>query len=90
MFGEDVKNVLLQHKSWLCGTILDQYVKGKLDTNQYPYFEGGKAQNEQLYEERNYGTYQTLIVFFIGGATYEEAKEVALFSKQPNPSGAQA
>jgi len=33
MFGEDVKNVLLQHKSWLCGTILDQYVKGKLDTN---------------------------------------------------------
>ena len=31
MFGEDVKNVFLQHKSWLSGSILEQHVKGKLD-----------------------------------------------------------
>jgi hypothetical protein len=30
-----------------------------------------------------------LIVFYVGGATFEEAKEVALFSKSAsNPTGA--
>lgn len=37
IFGEEVKNVLLQHKSWLSG-ILEQYTKGKLDPMQYPFF----------------------------------------------------
>jgi len=38
MFGDDVKNVLLQHKSWISTSILEQFSRGKLDTMQYPYF----------------------------------------------------
>ena len=68
MFGEDVKNVLLQHKSWLAGTVLEQFSKGKLDQMRYPYISGQES------EKCN-----TLIVFMIGGVTYEEAKEVDAF-----------
>jgi len=86
MFGEDVKNVLLQHTSWLTGTILEQFSKGKLDQMQYPYFSGG---HREAYGDRASGSSpcKTLIVFMIGGVTYEEAKEVALFGAQS--SGAQ-
>ena len=31
MLGDDVKNVLLQHKSWLAGSVLEKFSKGKLD-----------------------------------------------------------
>lgn len=40
MFGDDVRNVLQQHKSWLSTCILDPYFRGQLDTLQYPYFSG--------------------------------------------------
>ena len=40
MFGEDVKNVLLQHKSWLTGTVIEQFSRGRLDLMQFPYFSG--------------------------------------------------
>jgi len=38
MFGDDVKNVLLQHTSWLNNTVLDQFLKGRLDEMKFPYF----------------------------------------------------
>ena len=37
MFGEDVKNVLLQHKSYIQTSILDMFTRGKLDPLQFPY-----------------------------------------------------
>ena len=70
MFGEDVKNVLLQHKSWIQTSILDTFTKGKLDPLQFPYISQGDRQ----------GQTKTLIIFMVGGVTYEEAKEVAAFS----------
>lgn len=38
MFGEDVKNVLLQHTSWLTGSVIEQFSKGKLDEMRFPFF----------------------------------------------------
>lgn len=75
MFGDDVKNVLQQHKSWLYTSILEPYFRGQLDQLQYPYFSG------ESFDDRagQYGQQQSLVVFMVGGATYEEAKEVAEF-----------
>jgi len=85
MFGEDVKNVLLQHKSWLTGSVLEQFSKGKLDQMQYPFFSdtGEDGYDAQI---SSTSSCKTLIVFMVGGVTYEEAKEIALFGKQPTAS----
>lgn len=75
MFGEDVKNVLLQHKSWLSTSILEPFSREKLDEMRYPYCQESRP---------SLGSGQscnTLIVFVVGGVTYEEAKEVAMFHK---------
>ena len=80
MFGEDVKNVLLQHKSWLAGTVLEQFAKCKLDEMRYPHCGG---------QSRGANTCNTLIVFMVGGVTYEEAKEVTAFAKQEPSQQAQ-
>lgn len=75
MFGDDVRNVLQQHQSWLSNSILEPFFRGNLDTLQYPYFSGDS------YDDRTnqYGQQQSLILFIIGGATFEEAKDVAEF-----------
>jgi vacuolar protein sorting-associated protein 45 len=70
MFGEDVKNVLLQHKSWLSTSILEPFARGKLDNLQFPSISQGGRQ----------GPSKTLIIFMVGGVTFEEAKEIATFS----------
>jgi len=48
---------------------------------QYPYYSGG---HQEVYGDHMAGSRpcKTLIVFMIGGVTYEEAKEVALFGTQ--------
>ena len=74
MFGEDVKNVLLQHKSWLTSTVIEQFSKGRLDLMRFPYFSGdGQSKHQE--------PCKNLIVFMVGGVTFEEAKEVAQFVK---------
>jgi len=65
LFSE-VKNVLLQHKPLLT-SMLDQVTKGKLLPDQYP------STIPFDFKEK----YQNIIVFIVGGATYEEAKDVA-------------
>ncbi|KAL2124238.1 hypothetical protein VTJ04DRAFT_603 [Mycothermus thermophilus] len=62
-----VENVYTQH-SPLLETTLHQLVKGKLREAQYPFVEGGGTTRDKP---------QDIIVFIIGGATYEEAKMVA-------------
>lgn len=62
-----VENVYTQH-SPLLETTLQNLIKGKLRDQQYPFIEGGGSTRDKP---------QDIIVFIIGGATYEEAKTVA-------------
>lgn len=57
-----VENVYTQHQP-LLQEILDQLIKGKLKDSQYPYL------GPSILRDRP----QDIIVFIIGGATYEEA-----------------
>ena len=62
-----VENVYTQHSPRLEAT-LQNLIKGRLRDQQYPFIEGGTTTKEKP---------QDIIVFMIGGVTYEEAKMVA-------------
>jgi len=65
---EEVQNVFTQHKPRL-HTILDALFKNALNDNAYPYF--GLTSRD---------TARDVIVFIVGGATYEEALTVHKFN----------
>ena len=62
-----VENVYTQHSPRLEAT-LQNLIKGRLRELQYPFVEGGGHTKDKP---------QDIIVFMIGGTTYEEAKMVA-------------
>ena len=62
-----VENVYTQHSPRLEAT-LQNLIKARLKEQQYPFVEGGGTTRDKP---------QDIIVFIIGGATYEEAKMVA-------------
>ena len=62
-----VENVYTQHSARLEAT-LQNLIKARLKEQQYPFVEGGGSTRDKP---------QDIIVFLIGGATYEEAKTVA-------------
>ncbi len=62
-----VENVYTQHSPRLEVT-LQNLIKGRLRDQQYPFVEGGGSTRDKP---------QDIVVFMIGGATYEEAKLVA-------------
>ncbi|KAI1322828.1 Sec1-like protein [Xylariaceae sp. FL0255] len=62
-----VENVYTQHSPHL-ETTLQNMIKGKLRDQQYPFVDGGGTTRDKP---------QDIVVFIIGGATYEEAKMVA-------------
>jgi vacuolar protein sorting-associated protein 45 len=62
-----VENVYTQHTPMLEGTLQD-LIKGKLKEQLYPFVEGGGTTKDKP---------QDIIIFMIGGTTYEEAKMVA-------------
>jgi hypothetical protein len=62
-----VENVYTQHSPRLEAT-LQNLIKGKLRELQYPFLEGGGHTRDKP---------QDIIVFMVGGATYEEAKLIA-------------
>lgn len=62
-----VENVYTQHSSLLEST-LQNIVKGRLREHQYPFVEGGGTTRDKP---------QDIIVFMVGGVTYEEAKMVS-------------
>ncbi|CAK1365636.1 Vacuolar protein sorting-associated protein 45 [Cercospora beticola] len=62
-----VENVYTQHSPRLENTLQD-LIKGRLAMNNYPFVEGGGQTRDKP---------QDIIVFIVGGATYEEAKMVA-------------
>lgn len=62
-----VENVYTQHTSLLEST-LQNLIKGRLREQQHPFVEGGGSTRDKP---------QDVIVFIVGGATYEEAKMIA-------------
>lgn len=62
-----VENVYTQHSPRLETTIQD-LIKGRLNQQVYPFVEGGGSTKDKA---------QDVIVFMVGGTTYEEAKMVA-------------
>jgi vacuolar protein sorting-associated protein 45 len=62
-----VDNVYTQHNPRLLQTLQD-LIKGRLSMNNYPFVEGGGQTRDKP---------QDVIVFVVGGATYEEARCVA-------------
>ena len=62
-----VENVYTQHSPRLEAT-LQNLIKARLKVQQYPFVEGGGTTRDKP---------QDIIVFIVGGATYEEAKMVA-------------
>lgn len=62
-----VENVYTQHSPLLENT-LQNLIRGRLKEQQYPFVEGGGSTRDKP---------QDIIVFMVGGATYEEAKMVA-------------
>ncbi|KAI6147090.1 Sec1-like protein [Pisolithus tinctorius] len=76
-----VENVYTQHTPHLSQT-LENLLKGRLKESSYPFLEG-------------YGTNlglqrpQDIIIFIVGGTTYEEARTVALLNQEANNAGTQ-
>ncbi|KAI0883477.1 Sec1-like protein [Annulohypoxylon maeteangense] len=62
-----VENVYTQHSPHL-ETTLQNLIKGRLREQQYPFVDGGGTTRDKP---------QDIVVFIIGGATYEEAKTIA-------------
>ena len=62
-----VENVYTQHMPVLSNT-LTSLIKGRLNTNAYPFLEPERGTKEKP---------QDIIVFMVGGTTYEEAKTIA-------------
>ncbi len=63
----DVENVYTQHSPRLEATLQD-LIKARLKEQQYPFVEGSGTTRDKP---------QDIIVFIVGGTTYEEAKMVA-------------
>ncbi|KJX99624.1 vacuolar protein sorting-associated protein 45 [Zymoseptoria brevis] len=62
-----VENVYTQHSPRLENTLQD-LIKGRLNMNTFPFVEGGGQTRDKP---------QDIVIFMVGGATYEEAKMVA-------------
>ncbi|GFQ74603.1 vacuolar protein sorting-associated protein 45 [Trichonephila clavata] len=66
-----VENIYTQHTP-LLKEILDDIIKGKLKETSYPYLSGTQIRERP----------QDIIVFYIGGVTYEESVTVYQLNKQ--------
>jgi hypothetical protein len=67
-----VENVYTQHTPHM-GETIDLMLKGRLKDTTHPYVDGTSVPPTGTSRDRP----QDIIVFFIGGATYEEARYVA-------------
>ena len=66
-------NVYTQHTPHIAETI-DLLLRGRLKETSYPFLEG--QSNTQYHRP------QDIIVFMLGGTTYEEARTVAMLNQQ--------
>ena len=65
--GNEVENLLLAHKPALCTTVTNA-LQGKLPTQKFPTLQPFDYRDKPV----------NLIVFMVGGATYAEARELAV------------
>lgn len=70
---QGVENVYTQHTPHLAET-LDLLLKGRLRETSYPFMEGDEGARTQRPQD--------IIVFMIGGTTYEESRNVALLNQR--------
>ena len=75
-----IENVYMQHAPHLSRT-LENLFKGKLRETNYPFIEGAGI-NAGLQRP------QDVIIFIIGGATFEEARTVALLNEASSNNSA--
>ncbi|ORX39703.1 putative vacuolar protein sorting protein of the Sec1p/Munc-18 family,VpsB [Kockovaella imperatae] len=75
-----VENVYTQHNPHLSQT-LDLLLKGRLRETSYPFLEGDENARSQRPQD--------IIVFMVGGTTYEESRAVALLNQRlaSDPAG---
>lgn len=73
-----------QHTPHLAQT-LDLLMRGRLKETSYPFLEGQSSINPNSATARP----QDIIVFMVGGTTYEEARTVALLNSQAHQSNGQ-
>ncbi|KIR53298.1 hypothetical protein I315_04335 [Cryptococcus gattii Ru294] len=75
-----VENVFTQHIPHLSQT-LDLLLKGRLRETSYPFLEGDESARTQRPQD--------IIIFMLGGTTYEEARAVALLNQKlaSDPAG---
>ncbi|KAJ1310095.1 hypothetical protein OPQ81_006842 [Rhizoctonia solani] len=71
-----VENVYTQHSPHLSQT-LENLLRGRLREQSYPFVEGQATTNAGLQRP------QDVIIFMVGGTTYEEARAVALMNQDP-------
>ena len=76
-----IENVYTQHKT-MVHSLVDQSLKGKLKDTNYPFMESRRRQSGGLKERPN-----DVLVFVVGGATYEEARDVRNLNAQFANSG---
>ncbi|KAI5983489.1 Sec1-like protein [Pisolithus albus] len=76
-----VENVYTQHNPHLSQT-LENLLKGRLKESSYPFLE---SSGTNLGLQRP----QDIIIFIIGGTTYEEARTVTLLNQEANSTGTQ-
>jgi len=67
-----VQNIYTEHKPWL-QTILDLIFTNKLDKSEYPFVHGNAVKDPP----------QDVIIFFVGGITYEETRTVHTINARP-------
>ncbi|KIY68314.1 Sec1-like protein [Cylindrobasidium torrendii FP15055 ss-10] len=77
-----VENVYMQHTPHLAQT-LENVFKGRLKETSYPFVES-PGPNAGLQRP------QDIIIFMVGGTTYEEARTVTLLNQQPATPGVSA
>ncbi|KAA1469923.1 Sec1-domain-containing protein [Dentipellis sp. KUC8613] len=75
-----VENVYMQHTPHLSET-LEHLFKGRLKESSYPFTEGAGV-NAGLQRP------QDVIIFMIGGTTYEEARTISLLNQDPGSASA--
>lgn len=68
---KNVPNVFTQHQSYM-STLVDQVTKQKLRENEFPATSAFNSKEQTT----------SLIIFIVGGATYEEAKEIGIINKR--------
>ncbi|KAJ5071839.1 vacuolar protein sorting-associated protein [Anaeramoeba ignava] len=74
---KDVESIYTQHTT-LLAEIIDKAKKNKLSETSFPFISQDSKSNQEV-------PLQNLIVFFVGGATYEEATAIHEFNSKSSP-----